>query len=54
MIQTKSLDLFAGVAVSDYTTALKWYEQLLGDPPTFFPHETEAVCRLHSCDVRSC
>ena len=46
MIQTKSLDLFAGVAVSDYTTALKWYEQLLGGPPTFFPHETEAVWEL--------
>src|SRR5580692_6783538 len=46
MIQTKSLDLFAGVAVSDYTAALKWYEQLLGGPPTFFPHDTEAVWEL--------
>ena len=46
MIHIKRLDLFAGVAVSDYTTALKWYEQLLGGPPTFFPHETEAVWEL--------
>ncbi len=46
MIQTKSLDLFAGIAVADYATALKWYERLLGSPPTFFPHDTEAVWEL--------
>ena len=43
MIETKSLDLFAGVPVADYARALKWYEQLLGSPPAFFPHDTEAV-----------
>lgn len=43
MIQTKRLDLFAGIAVADYGSALKWYERLLGSPPAFFPHDTEAV-----------
>lgn len=46
MIQTKTLDLFAEIQVADYATALKWYERLLGFPPTFFPHETEAVWEL--------
>jgi hypothetical protein len=46
MIQTTSLDLFAGVPVTDYARALKWYEQLLGSPPAFFPHDTEAVWEL--------
>ena len=46
MIQTKSLDLFAGVPVADSARALKWYEQLLGSPPAFFPHDTEAVWEL--------
>jgi hypothetical protein len=46
MIQTKSLDLFAGISVADYAEALKWYEQLIGSPPTFFPHDTEAVWEL--------
>ena len=43
MIQTKSLDLFAGIPVADYAAALRWYERLLGSPPTFQPHDTEAV-----------
>jgi predicted enzyme related to lactoylglutathione lyase len=46
MMQTKSLDLFAGIPVADYAAALKWYEQLLGYPPTFIPDETEAVWEL--------
>lgn len=46
MIQTKSLDLFAGIPVTDYVEALKWYEQLVGSPPKFFPHDTEAVWEL--------
>lgn len=37
--------MFAGVAVTDYSTALAWYERLLGKP-TFFPTETEAVWQL--------
>ena len=46
MIPTSKLDLFAGVPVADYAAALKWYEGLLGSPPTFFPHDTEAVWEL--------
>ncbi len=46
MIQTKTLDLFAGIPVADYAAALKWYERLWGFPPAFFPHETEAVWQL--------
>lgn len=46
MIQTTNLDLFAGIPVADYAAALKWYEQLLGSSPAFFPHDTEAVWEL--------
>jgi len=46
MIQTKSLDLFAGIPVADYKAALAWYEQLLGSPPTFIPNAIEAVWEL--------
>ncbi|MBK9747194.1 MAG: VOC family protein [Chloroflexi bacterium] len=46
MIPTKSLDLFAGIPVVDFATARTWYEQLLGSPPNFFPHDTEAVWEL--------
>lgn len=38
--------LFAGIAVSDFAGALAWYEALLGRPPSFFPHDTEAVWEL--------
>lgn len=46
MLQTQSLDLFAGIPVADYTAALAWYERLLGSPPAFFPTDTEAVWEL--------
>jgi hypothetical protein len=36
-------DLFAGIPVADYPTALPWYEQLFGAPPTFLATATEAV-----------
>lgn len=38
--------LFAGIAVSDFAAARAWYESLLGSPPSFFPHDTEAVWEL--------
>jgi len=38
--------LFAGIPVSDFAAALAWYERLLGGPPSFFPHSTEAVWQL--------
>jgi catechol 2,3-dioxygenase-like lactoylglutathione lyase family enzyme len=41
-----TVDLFAGLPVSDYQRALGWYERLLGSPPAFFPNETEAVWEL--------
>ena len=37
---------FAGVAVADYTLARAWYERLMGRPPDFHPHETEAVWQI--------
>jgi hypothetical protein len=46
MIPTKTLDLFAGIPVTDFPSSLKWYEQLLGESPEMFPHETEAVWEL--------
>ena len=41
-----SLNLFAGVGVSDFATARPWYERLLGAEPAFLPHATEAVWEL--------
>jgi predicted enzyme related to lactoylglutathione lyase len=41
-----SVYLFAGIPVDDYAAALTWYERLLGSPPSFFPHDTEAVWEL--------
>jgi Glyoxalase-like domain len=38
-----SVDLFAGISVSNLGAALAWYERLLGSPPTFFPNDVEAV-----------
>jgi catechol 2,3-dioxygenase-like lactoylglutathione lyase family enzyme len=40
------LDLFAGMAVTDYERALAWYERLLGKPATFEAHATESVWEL--------
>ena len=41
-----TVDLFAGLPVSDYQGALAWYERLLGSEPAFFPNATEAVWEL--------
>ena len=41
-----ALDLYAGIAVSDYAAALSWYERLLGCPPTFVASDIEAVWEL--------
>jgi len=40
------LDLFAGIRVSDYETAKRWYQRLLGAEPSFMAHATEAVWEL--------
>jgi catechol 2,3-dioxygenase-like lactoylglutathione lyase family enzyme len=39
-------DLFAGMSVRDYASAVAWYERLLGAPPSFLPNDTEAVWEL--------
>ncbi|MFF5988574.1 VOC family protein [Prauserella flavalba] len=41
-----TVDLFAGIPVSDYRRALAWYERLLGSEPAFLPDDTEAVWEL--------
>ena len=40
------VELFAGVCVRDYAQARAWSEALLGAPPTFLAHDTEAVWAL--------
>jgi hypothetical protein len=41
-----SVDLFAGLPVSDYDRALVWCRQLLGSEPAFLSNHTEAVWEL--------
>jgi predicted enzyme related to lactoylglutathione lyase len=41
-----AVDLFAGIPVTDYSTALPWYEKLFGAAPAFFPNDIEAVWEL--------
>lgn len=36
-------ELFAGIPVTDYATALPWYEQFFGGQPSFLPNDVEAV-----------
>jgi catechol 2,3-dioxygenase-like lactoylglutathione lyase family enzyme len=38
-----TVELFAGIPVTDYERAVAWYERLLGSPPSFLPDDTEAV-----------
>ncbi len=45
-VQGVTVDLFAGLPVTDYQRALAWYERLLGAGPAFFPNATEAVWEL--------
>jgi hypothetical protein len=41
-----TVDLFAGIRVSEFQTARAWWERLLGAEPSFFAHDTEAVWEL--------
>jgi hypothetical protein len=41
-----ALDLFAGIPVTDYTTALPWYERFFGRQPSFLPNDIEAVWEM--------
>lgn len=38
--------LFAGIAVSDFAAARRWYEVLFGRPPDMLPMEGEAVWQV--------
>lgn len=38
-----SVDLFAGIPVTDYARAVTWYQRLLGSEPSFLPNDVEAV-----------
>jgi len=40
------IDLFAGLAVRDRTTAAHWYERLMGAPASFEPNDNELVWTL--------
>jgi hypothetical protein len=41
-----TLDLFAGIPVTDYAAALPWYERFFGGPPSFLPNDIEAVWEM--------
>ena len=41
-----TVELFAGLAVSDRSASIAWYSQLLGAGPSFLPNDTEAVWEL--------
>jgi len=41
-----SLDLFAGVAVSDLARAVRWFDRLLGEVEQFEPNDSERVWTL--------
>ena len=41
-----TVDLFAGLPVSDYERAVAWYERLLGAEPAFLPNDVEAVWEI--------
>ncbi|MFW0782881.1 VOC family protein [Gordonia sp. CPCC 206044] len=38
-----TMDLFAGIAVSDLSRAAAWFERLLGDVESFDPNDVERV-----------
>jgi catechol 2,3-dioxygenase-like lactoylglutathione lyase family enzyme len=38
-----TLDLFAGIPVTDLARATDWYARLLGSSPAFLPNDVEAV-----------
>jgi catechol 2,3-dioxygenase-like lactoylglutathione lyase family enzyme len=41
-----AMDVFAGVAVSDFDRAVAWFERLLGKAPTFRANDTDLVWTL--------
>lgn len=45
-VDEQPLDLFAGIPVRDFPAARDWYVRLFGGPPSFLPHDNEAVWEL--------
>ncbi|MFI7064041.1 VOC family protein [Kribbella sp. NPDC050124] len=41
-----AVQLFAGIPVRDYASALEWYKRLLGAEPAFYPNDIEAVWQV--------
>lgn len=41
-----AVEIFAGIPVRDYSSALEWYKRLLGAEPAFYPNDIEAVWQL--------
>jgi hypothetical protein len=41
-----TLDLFAGIPVTEYAAALPWYERFFGGQPSFLPNDIEAVWEM--------
>jgi predicted enzyme related to lactoylglutathione lyase len=46
MLGNMSVQLFAGIPVSDLNAAVDWYSRLLGRDVSFRPDDTEAVWEL--------
>ena len=47
-----AVGIFAGIPVTNYKTALEWYERLLGREASFYPNDIEAVWQLaEDCHV---
>lgn len=45
-IATNVEHVFAGIAVTDYRAARRWYEALFGRPPDVVVHEEEAMWQI--------
>jgi hypothetical protein len=45
-VHRMEMELFAGVAVTDYERAVSWFEGLFGEPATFVASDTECVWTL--------
>lgn len=41
-----TVELFAGISVSDLDQSLDWYRRLLGSEPSFLPNDVEAVWQV--------
>jgi len=41
-----TVELFAGIAVSDFDRGVDWFERLVGGPASFEAHETERIWTL--------